>query len=112
MRPMSMVQSLPARSDSAYGISTFPVDVDEILVTVDVPSEEIDIVGDWRASVPTVADQLGGDTLMDLALSPRIDEQREVGVAVDIDKPGGNHVADSIEGQRRLSCTQVTHATI
>ena len=28
---------------------------------------------------------------------------------MDIDKPGGNHVADSIEGQRRLSCTQVTN---
>ena len=54
-----------------------------------------------------VADQLGRDTLGDGALGAGVDEQRVVGVAVDVDEAGGYDHARSVEAALRLGVPQV-----
>ena len=56
-----------------------------------------------------VADQLGGDSLGDGALGAGVDQQRVVGVAVDVDEAGGNDHARRVEPARRVGVTQVAY---
>ena len=65
------------------------------LFLLDAPRLSVDLdlnfVGapERPAAVAAVADQLGGHPLVDLALGPGVDEQREVRVAVDVRRSRG-----------------------
>ena len=83
-----------------------PVDLDDGIVAVDVGREAVGL-GDGRAAVAAVADELGRDALGDGALGTGIDEQGVVGVAVDVDEAGGDDHARCVEAALRLGGAQV-----
>ena len=73
----------------------------------------VDVVGmagrgiDRRAAVTTVADELGGDTLGDGALGRRVDDDGQVGVAVDVDEARGDDAATRVHPARRLDHAEI-----
>ena len=50
-------------------------------------------VGYWSGTESAVADDFGCDALTDLALGGGIDQKREIGVAVGVDKAGAHDQA-------------------
>ncbi len=55
------------------------------------------LVQQWEAAEAAVPDDLERDALVDRARRPRIDEQREVGVAVEIDEAWSDHLARGVD---------------
>ena len=68
--------------------------------------------GHRRAAMAALSDDLGGDALVDLALRPAVDQQREVGVRVQVDEPGAYRrvrsarCAPPVECRRGRRCTR------
>ena len=60
------------------------------------------LVEEREAAEAAVADDLERDALVHRAGRPRVDEQREVGVAVDVDEAGRDHLARGVDLGVRL----------
>ena len=66
--------------------------------------------GDGRAAMAALADDLGGDPLVDLALRPPVDQQREVGVGMQVDESGADGKPVQLDALRRFLPRQVADA--
>ena len=55
-------------------------------------------IADRSAAVTAIADDFGGDALHQRGDRARIDQQRVVGVAVDVDEAGGDNKAGGVDG--------------
>ena len=86
-----------------------PVELaDALAPAVDVAGDPgIAGVGDRRAAMAAVADDLGGHALAQRALGLGVDQQREVGVAVDVDEAGGDDAAAGLDPPTRLRRREV-----
>src|SRR6188472_1773638 len=84
-----------------------------VRVAVDRPSRRVR-VADREAAEAAVADDLGRHPLMDRAHRPRVDEQRVVGVAVEVDEARADREAGRIDllGVDRPDVADRRHAAV
>ena len=67
------------------------------LVSIDVVLEQLG-PGDWRATMAAIAHHLESHSLRNRTDCARIDEEREIGVTVDVNEPRGHHKAACVKG--------------
>ena len=102
----------PARVEALQIFAeALPAHVDLTVIGVaDGAASGVPGAGDGRAAMAALSDDFGGDALMHLALRPAVDQQREVGVRVQVDESGAYGESVQLDVFGRLQFGQVADA--